>query len=323
MKTCQENCVSLKHNKYLVTGGAGFIGSHLCENILKQDKEVICLDNLSFGKKENIIHLIGNPKFKFIQADICNLSDISEYFAGIDVVFHNAASKFVFCKKNPRQDFLVNIQGAWNVFEACRLSDVKMIIHASTGSVYGEAIAPQDETHCYNPISFYGVSKLAGERYLAAFRNYYELNYVILRYSHVFGPRQESADYGGVIPIFIRRALANEPLIIYGDGEQIRHFTYVTDIIKANFLLTTSCITGEAYNVASEINLSIYALANKIIELTNSTSKLIFTQKRQGDIYNFNVNNKKIRNMGMEFSEFEPCLIETIQWYKKLRMASG
>jgi len=308
----------LRYDKYLVTGGAGFIGSHLCEEILNEGKEVICIDNLSFGRMENIIHLFQNPKFRFVNADISDLGVILDYFKDVDIIFHNAASKSIFCKEKAFQDFLVNVQGTWNVFESARLNNVKKIIHASSASIYGEATSLQTEAHQYKPISYYGVSKLAGERYLEAFRNYYGLNYVILRYCHVFGPRQDSSNNGAVIPIFIRRALSNEPLIIYGDGMQVRQFTYYKDIVKANLLMVNSDVSGKVFNVASRKSITILELANEIVRLTNSKSELIFKPDRLGDVRQFNiVSDKIIDDMGMQFSEFDVFLLYTIEWYKR------
>jgi UDP-glucose 4-epimerase len=311
----------LQYDSCLVTGGAGFIGSHICEEALIQGKKVVCLDNMIAGKEENIADLRKNSNFKFVKEDITYLDKIVDYFDKVDVVFHNAASKCTVCRKDPQLDLMVNAWGSWCIFEAARLKKVKKVIHASTGSVYGEALyKPQDEKHPLNPCSFYGVSKLAGEKYLEAFRVYYALRYSVVRYFHVYGPRQESAEWGGVIPIFIRRAYEGLPLIIYGDGSQVRSFTYVKDDVSANFILANSSISdGEAYNSASGLRISILELAKMVLKLMHREDlEIQFKEWRPGDIKVFDINNTKIKSLGMEFeTDFQEGLRRTIDWYVK------
>lgn len=310
--------ISIKGDKFLVTGGAGFIGSHIIEELLNQGKEVICLDNFVTGKEKNIFDFRKDRNFKLVTADITKFSEIRPHFNGVDVVFHNAASKCTVCRDNPMLDLQVNAMGAWNVFEASRISGVEKVIHASTGSVYGEAVQVQDELHPYKPVSFYGVSKLAGERYLETFHQYYGLRGSIIRYFHVFGPRQDNSDAGGVIPIFIRKALGNEPIIIFGNGKQVRHFTYVKDDVDANFILANTTKTdGEAYNVANEVKITILDLAEWIIRLTKSKSKIIHKPFRKGDIRWFDVRSDKIKKFGMGYTDFDAALHLTIEWYKE------
>jgi len=309
----------VRGKKFIVTGGAGFIGSHICEELLKQNKKVICIDNLVAGKIENIKNFLNHPNFIFAREDITNLKKTLPYFEGVDVVFHNAASKCTVCRDNPKKDLLVNAWGTWCVCEASRIMGVKKLIHASTGSVYGDPVYfPQDENHPYKPKSFYGVSKLAGERYLEAFKEYYGLRYSIIRYYHVYGPRQESADWGGVIPIFIRRAYYGQPLIIYGDGSQVRSFTYVKDDVEANFVLAnTEDSDYEAYNAASGIKVSILELAKKILKIMGKEDlRIEFKDWRPGDIKYFDVDNSKIKSIGVKFdTSFEDGLKATIDWY--------
>jgi len=313
--------MQLKYDSCLVTGGAGFIGSHICEEVLKQGKRVICLDNMVAGKEENIALFMNHPNFTFAKANVSSLDEIEKWFEGIDVVFHNAASKATVCREDPQKDLLVNAWGAWCVFEASRRRAVKKVIHASTGSVYGESqYVPQDENHPLNPRSFYGVSKLAGERYLAAFLEYYDLHYSVIRYYHVYGPRQESGNWGGVIPIFIRRAYEGLPLIIYGDGSQQRSFTYVKDDVNANILLANSEQSdGETYNAASGIKVTILELAQMVLKLMKrSDLEIQFQPWKPGDIKVFEVNNRKIKALGISFeTNFERGLKATIDWYSQ------
>jgi nucleoside-diphosphate-sugar epimerase len=299
--------IQLSGKKYLVTGGAGFIGSHICEEVLNQGKQVVCVDNLVAGKHQNI-QFFANPNFTFIKKDIVDLS--VEEFKGVDVVFNNAASKCTVCRDDPKKDLLVNAWGAWNVFHCARESNVKKVVHASTGSVLNG-----------KPKSFYGVSKLAGEAYLRAFKDYWgDFNYTVLRYYHVFGSRQESSDKGGVIPIFIRRLLQDQPLVIFGDGKQVRHFTSVKDVVNANFLVAENAGANcEDYEVLSNVTITILDLAHLLQKLLDVKTEIQFQPRRLGDIEKFNVNNEKLMALGFQFNpNFEEELLETAKWYKKI-----
>lgn len=314
--------IDLKYDSCLITGGAGFIGSHICEEALKQGKRVVCIDSLVASSGENIQDFHSDPNFHFVKADISNLDEIIDHFRGVDVVFHNAASKCTVCRDDPRRDLMVNAWGAWSIFEAARIHRVRKVVHASTGSVYGEAkYFPQDEKHPFGPRSFYGVSKLAGESYLEAFRGYYpDFCYSIIRYFHVYGPRQESADWGGVVPIFIRRAYQGLPIIIFGDGSQLRSFTYVKDDVNANFILANSEESnGEAYNAASGIKVTILELAKMVLGIMGKKNlEIQFQPWRAGDIRVFDVDNRKITALGAIFeTDFEKGLSKTIEWYSK------
>jgi len=307
----------------IVTGGAGFIGSHICEEALKLGKKVTCIDNLIAGKEENMAEFRNNPNFKFVREDITHRLAIIPHFEDIDIVFHNAASKAVVCREDPKRDLEVNAWGTYIVAQCAATHGIKKLVHASTGSVYGEPIyypCRVSETHPVNPVSFYGVSKLAGEKYLKAFYEYYGLKYSVLRYFHVYGPRQESSEYGGVIPIFIRRALNDEPLIIYGDGTQTRSFTYVKDDVKANFLLSDpDTFNGWVLNSASGIRITITELANMVLKLMRKEDlEIKYEDWRPGDIKYMEVDNNQMCNLGLEFeTDFESGLKRTIAWYKE------
>jgi UDP-glucose 4-epimerase len=305
----------------LVTGGAGFIGSHIVEALLNLNIEVVSIDNYSGGKRENLAHLKSNIMLKEVDCDITDYNQLNKYFNKIDIVFHNAASKKTICLKDPRKDLQVNAEGTYNVMELSRNFGVKKVVHASTGSVYGEAqYRPQDENHPLNPMSYYGVSKLAGEKYALAFGSLYNMNVTVLRYFHVYGPRQESADQrGGVVAIFCRRALAKLPLIIYGDGTQERSFTYVGDLVNANLLVANSPLSnGQVYNCASGLKITIKELAEKIVELNNCGELPInYEDWTPGDIKIFDINNKKISSLGLsKWISFNEGLEKTIKWYK-------
>jgi len=289
-----------KNKKVIVTGGAGFIGSHICEGLLPLGAEVYCLDDFSAGKKNNVAFMEGHPRFHVIAKDVCdNDVEMDELFTGCDIVFHNAASKKNICLVNPHRDLEVNAGGTLNLLKYAMKHKVKKFVHASTGSVYGEPYKfPTDETHPYEPVSYYGVSKLAGERYVDVFHKLYGLNTTILRYFHVYGPRQESNEFGGVVSIFFRRISEGKNPVVSGDGNQIRSFTWVKDLVNANLLAAMSDkASGEAYNAASGIKVSINELALKMLEyLDDSKSlKVIYGDPLIGDIMNFDISNNKIR----------------------------
>jgi len=307
-----------EYKRFLVTGGAGFIGSHICEELLGQGREVICIDNLMAGKQENVQEFFNNPNFKFIKQDAGHLwTDISKagLISGVDIVFHQAASKCTVCRDNPFRDLFVNAWEAHCVFAASIREGVKKVIHASTGSVFGG-----------KPKSFYGVSKLAGESYLRAFKDYYpDFRYTALRYHHVYGTRQDNDDKGGVIPIFIRRIDEGLPVIIHGDGSQIRHFTYVKDVIGANFLVASNSDTDEGfYDVVSDIQISILDLAILLHRLMGKEEvRLIFADRRPGDIASFDIDGSKLEALGFKLGiGFHEGLQKVIGWYLSQREES-
>ncbi|MFD0958307.1 NAD-dependent epimerase/dehydratase family protein [Paenibacillus chungangensis] len=302
----------------LVTGGAGFIGSHLVEQLLKLNVTVTCLDNFSGGKTDNLEGVFKHPLLTVVKADITNYDEIVHWFKGVDIVFHQAVSKNSVCMINPRLDLKTNAEGTFNVLEASRVHQVKKVIHASTGSVYGEPkYVPEDEHHPTDPVSYYGASKLTAEKYCQVFRHLHGMDISILRYFHVYGPRQEDNDYGGVVSIFIRRVLNNQPPVIYGDGSQIRSFTYVRDVVKANLLVAKNSTTkGEIYNCASGLKISIKQLAELILKnMDRRDLHIAYSSWKPGDIKSFDISNAKIKNIGMRFQwEFEQGVMETIKW---------
>lgn len=307
--------------KALVTGGAGFIGSHLVEELVTMGVETISIDNYFAGKHENLEHLKKYPNFHEETCDVTDLGHLETFFPGVDVVFHQAASKKTICLNNPRKDLEINAEGAFNMLELSVKYGIKKYIQASTGSVYGEAqYFPQDEQHPLNPTSYYGVSKLAGEKYVMAFQHLYGLDATVLRYFHVYGPRQESSEVGGVVSIFARSMLACKPITIFGDGNQQRSFTYVKDVVQANLLAAATPGTkGEVYNCASGIKVTIKELANQVAEsLGVKNLEIIYKDWMPGDIRVFSIDNSKIRKMlGIEFiTDFRAGLNLTIDWAK-------
>lgn len=289
----------LRNKKVLVTGGAGFVGSHLCEELVNLGSNVISADNYSAGKKENIKFLQKYDNFQAVNMDVTQKDGWNDIFTDLDIIFHNAASKKNICLMNPQRDLEVNAGGTLNLLLLASKFRVDKFVHASTGSVYGEPeIFPSDESHPLNPVSYYGVSKLAGERYVAAFNRLYGMNTTILRYFHVYGTRQESNEFGGVVSIFLRKILENKSIEIFGDGQQVRSFTYVKDLVKANLLAAvTPGASGEVFNVASGISISINELATGLKKLTKSDVSIIYGKPLVGDITNFDISNEKIKDI--------------------------
>lgn len=314
-----RNYSYFKGKKVIVTGGAGFIGSHLCEELVAIGAEVISIDDYSAGKEININFLNPYKNFTALKKDVCDTKGMDAIFDGVDTVFHNAASKKNICLIDPKKDLKVNAEGAYNLLELSHKHKVRKFVHASTGSVYGEPkIFPTDEEHPLKPVSYYGVSKLAGERYVDVFNHLYGLDITILRYFHVYGTRQESNEFGGVVSIFMRNALESKPLTVFGDGKQVRSFTYVKDLVKANLEAAINPIAkGQVYNVASGIQITINELAEYIIKTMQTPSKIVHGEPLLGDIMKFDVSNKKIQDhLGLEFhSDFWGTLGDSIEDY--------
>jgi nucleoside-diphosphate-sugar epimerase len=310
----------LKGKKVIVTGGAGFIGSHICEELVKIGADVISLDDYSAGKERNVEFLRDYRNFKALRKDVCDTAGMDEVFEGADTVFHNAASKKNICLINPQRDLLVNGGGTLNLLEFAKKHHVRKFVQASTGSVYGEpTIFPSAEEHPLRPVSYYGVSKLAGERYVDVFHRLYGIDTTILRYFHVYGPRQESNEFGGVVSIFLRNILENRPLEIFGSGEQLRSFTWVKDLVAAN--LAAACspkATGKVYNAASGIKITILELARQMLKLTGSKVDIRHGAPLIGDIMYFDVCNKAIcSDLGIEFEkDFWGTLATTLDEFR-------
>ena len=312
--------VAKKYRHAIVTGGAGFIGSHIVEALLKTSVEVVCVDDLSAGKQENIDIFRDHERFSFQKVDVSDASALRGAMQGADIVFHNAASKKNVCLVDPRRDLVVNAAGAFNIFSLAVELGVKKVVHASTGSVYGEPIIfPQTEDHPLDPVSYYGVSKLAGERYGMAIHKLDGLDVTILRYFHVYGPRQEWDDqFGGVVSIFLRRGLNGQNLVVHGDGGQERSFTNVHDVVRANLLTAiTPKANGQAYNCASGIKVSIRELAGYVIENVEDCGsvKIEHGAPLIGDIRNFDVSSAKLQALGLDFEQdLWKGLGPTIDW---------
>ncbi|TET91518.1 MAG: SDR family oxidoreductase [Methanomassiliicoccales archaeon] len=275
----------MKDKKVFVTGGAGFIGSHIAEQ-LSNDNEVLVLDDLSTGREGNLSSF--RERVKFHEGSILHLDLLREVMKDIDYVFHEAALPSVErSMKDPATTNTVNVKGTLNVLEAARENNVEKVVYASSSSVYGASqTLPKVETMPAEPISPYGVSKLATEHYCRVYNEIFDLRTTSLRYFNVYGPRQDpKSEYAAVVPRFITRALAGEKLIIYDDGNQIRDFTFVLDVVEANILAAENKDSdGEVLNVACGSTTKVNDLAEMVFELVGRNTGVEHAPPRPGEI---------------------------------------
>ncbi|MHA1378151.1 MAG: SDR family oxidoreductase [Candidatus Helarchaeota archaeon] len=313
--------MKLKNKKILVTGGAGFIGSHIVDELLKYDNEVTVIDDLSTGRLDNLTPYNKNKNFKFIKGDISDPSLVKKVLKDIEIIFHEAALPSVQRSiKNPLKSHKVNVNGTLNLLLAARDSSVKKFIYASSSSVYGDTpTLPKREDMKPNPKSPYAITKLTCEYYLLVFYNIYGLKTTSLRYFNVFGPRQSDNQYSGVVSIFISRILKDTPPIIYGDGKQTRDFTYVANVVNANLLSAQKKESeGEIFNVGCGLKTSIIDLTEEIIKISKKEIKYIFANPRIGDVRDSLADISKISHL----LDYEPKitlkegLTKLYEWYK-------
>jgi UDP-glucose 4-epimerase len=283
---------SLLNKRVLVIGGAGFIGSHLVSELLRTEVgEVIIYDNFARGKIENIKISLKDPRCSIYQygGDVRDIDILNSAMKGIDYVFHLAAMWLLHCKDFPRTAFHVNIEGTFNVLEACVNNNVQKLIYSSSASVYGDSIeVPMTESHPFNNRNFYGATKIAGESMCTAYHDRYGLDVIGLRYMNVYGPGQDQhAAYTGVIPIMLNKITANDPPIINGDGTQSYDFIYVEDVAKCNKKALISEIKHGFYNVGTEVQTSIKELCETILVLKNSSLKVTYKPYSADDARQF------------------------------------
>jgi len=272
----------------LVTGGAGFIGSHLTEILLKQGHQVRVLDNFSTGKKGNLIFERPNPSLEVINGDVRELRDCQKAVAGIDYVFHEAALASVQRSvEDPLTTHAVNVGGTLHILMASREAGVKRVIYASSSSVYGDTpVLPKHEEMPPSPLSPYALQKNIGEQYCRLFSQLYGLETLSLRYFNIFGPKQDlTSVYSAVIPKFIDAFVQGRSPIVYGDGEQSRDFTYVDNVVEANLLaMAVSHGRGEAMNIAYGQRTSLNQLLETLQRILGSKVKPVYQDPRPGDV---------------------------------------
>lgn len=306
----------MKNKKIIVTGGLGFIGSHLVER-LSEDNLVVVIDDQSTGTVENVKHL-NLSKIDTNLGDITSIN-LDEIFDGSDYVFHEAAVTSV--QKSVDDPFKtneVNITGTLKVLEAAKNVSVKKVVIASSSAVYGDTESlPLSENEPVNPLSPYAVGKTAGELYCNVFSEIYGLPTVSLRYFNVFGPRQDpNSEYAAVIPIFIDKILKNESPIIYGDGEQSRDFVSVKHVVDANIRAAKSKLTGP-FNIGLGKSTTINQLLETLNEIMGTDIKPVYEKERPGDIKYSLADISKAKSLGYHpKTDFKDELAQTVEWFK-------
>jgi nucleoside-diphosphate-sugar epimerase len=317
--------VSRRYSRILVTGGAGFIGSHLVDRLLSEDFKVYVIDNLNTGHLENIAHHQDKKEFHFIKGDIRDHQLVKQTISDVDVVFHEAAlTSVALSMQDPILTNDVNVSGTLALLKLSLDLGVKRFIYASSAAVYGDTASEKErEDMTPNPTSPYGASKLAAENYIRLFNTLYGLETVSLRYFNVYGPRQPSdvqSPYSAAIAIFINRLLRNMPPIIYGDGEQTRDFIYIEDVVEANMLaLNARNAVGEIFNVATGVNVSVNYVANTLKKIMNREHiENVYTAARQGDIRHSTAEIGKAKKL-LGFHpriRLEEGLAKLVDWFK-------
>jgi UDP-glucose 4-epimerase len=295
-------------NRVLVTGGAGFIGSHLVNVLVKTGYEVVVFDNFSTGRMENVEACLNEANFSIVNGDVRDRGAVNEALKEVEAVFHLAAITSVpYSIKYPRVTREVNVGGTRNLLEACVDNDVERFNFVSTCAVYGEAeYLPIDEKHPTRPVSPYAESKLEAENLCLAFQKKYGLNAVVFRLFNVYGSRMREDQYGTVIIRFIKRLMDGKPPIIYGDGEQTRDFVHAADTVNALMLaLNNKAAAGETFNIGFGTPVTVNRLARLLIELFKAEDvKPVYRNKRSGDIRNSYADIHKAR----DFLGFKPSL---------------
>ena len=278
----------IKDSKILVIGGAGFIGSFVVSELLKTNVgKVVIFDNFARGKMSNIQESLKDPRCEVYShgGDVREIDILNDAMKGMDGVIHLAVMWLLHCKDFPRTAFHVNIEGTFNVLEACVKNKIKRLIYSSSASVYGDASeVPMTESHPFNNKNFYGATKIAGEAMCRAYFDRYGLSYVGLRYMNVYGPHQDqTAAYTGVIPIMLNKIDANEAPTINGDGTQAYDFIDVEDVARSNLCALEAEVSDEFYNVGTGIQTSIKELCDTILDLKNSELKVSYNPYSEDD----------------------------------------
>jgi UDP-glucose 4-epimerase len=312
---------------YLVTGGAGFIGSHIAEALVRQDHDVRILDNISTGKMENFESFADNVTF--VEGDIRDNGVVENAMKGVDFVIHQAALASVPRSiDDPSSSNQVNVQGTLNLLVAAKANGVKRFVYASSSSVYGDSEElPKREDMTPSPKSPYAISKLAGEYYCVVFGELYDLPTVSLRYFNVFGPRQDpNSQYAAVIPLFVKALLSGERATIFGDGEQSRDFTYIENVVAGNLLAATSTTRGaRVYNLACGQRFTLNVLYDRLKTIIGSDAEAIFEAPRPGDVKHSQAAIEAVeRELGFKPAVgFDDGLERTVKWFRNSEAAGA
>jgi UDP-glucose 4-epimerase len=304
----------------LVTGGSGFIGSHLVEGLLARGVTVRVLDNFATGKRENLAAVAD--KIEVLEGDVRNLTTVRTAMRKVEVVFHEAALPSVERSvKNPLESNEVNITGTLNILLAARDAGVQRVVHAASSAAYGNSLTlPKEETMTPQPLSPYAISKLAAEQYARVFYELYGLSTISLRYFNVFGPRQDpTTQYAGVIAKFITCALEGRPFPVFGDGEQSRDFTYVANVVDANLLAAEAKIDGAPLmNIAYGQRASLNQIVDMLNELTGQNLSTQYGPERAGDVRHSHANIQRAKELIGYAPKVDLLegLRRTLEWYR-------
>jgi len=305
----------------LVTGGAGFIGSHLVEGLLARGYEVTVLDNYATGRHDNLARVVN--QIHFVEGDVRNLTTVHSVMRKVDVVFHEAALPSVARSvKNPLESNEVNITGTLNVLVAARDAEVRRVVLAGSSSAYGNTpTLPKIETMPPDPLSPYAISKLAGELYARSFANLYGLSTATLRYFNVFGPRQDpTTQYAGVIAKFVTCALAGKPYPVNGDGEQSRDFSYIENVVQANLLAAEAKFEGgQVINIAFGQRTTLNQIIAALNELTGQNLPANYGPERAGDVRHSHADLTRAKQIlgYAPVIDVREGLRRTLEWYRK------
>lgn len=301
--------------KAVITGGAGFIGSHLAERLASLDVEVVVLDDLRTGSAG----WLADAPVRLVRGCVTEADTVRDLTRGADVVFHLASLVSVVESFSlPVESARVNVGGTLNVLDAARRNDVGRVVFASSAAIYGEAPSPQREDASPAPLSPYGVTKLDGEHNLEIWRRTYGVGAVSLRFFNVFGPRQNpTGPYGSAVPKFLRQALAGEDLVIHGDGAQTRDFIYISDAVDAYLLAATMPDMHGTFNVATGQGITVRQLAERVVRETGSPSRLVHGPERPGDIRDSIADVSRIAAFGYQArTSLEEGLRQTADWLR-------
>jgi UDP-glucose 4-epimerase len=306
--------------RVLVTGGAGFIGSHIVEELLRGGASVRVLDNFSSGKRENLGTFRGD--LEILEGDLRDAQAIKSAMRDVELVFHLAA--FVSVPQSmadPETCFAVNVAGTVTLLEAARQAGVRKVVLSSSTAVYGDTDKfPTDEETPLKPFSPYALSKQVNELYARLYTRTFKLPVVALRYFNVYGPRQRpDSDYAAAIPIFVRHLVAGEPITIYGDGKQSRDFIFVKDVVRANLLAAESDAAGEAFNICTGRETTLLDLLEELSEVSPRQPQVRFEAPRPGDIYrSAGSPQKAATSFGFRaLTSLAEGLAQTVEWMKK------
>jgi len=312
-------------SNYLVTGGAGFIGSHLAEELVRRGHRVRVADSLITGKRSNLDHI---PGIEFVEGDLADLEFAKRAADGCEYVLHQAAIPSVTrAVKDPITSNRANVDGTLNILVAAREAGAKRLVFAASSSAYGDTpTLPKHEGMATNPLSPYALQKVVGEQYLQMFTRLYGLETVSIRYFNVFGPRQDpSSPYSGVISVFATALLDNQPPKIYGDGEQTRDFTYVANVVDGVLRASEAPqASGEIINVATGGRISLNQLFYAMRDLVGGALEPVYAESRKGDVRDSQADIRKAKALlGYEpVVSFEDGLARTIAWYRSSRAAT-